>query len=134
MPPTLPSPPQAGGGTCSQSFHESIRDHNPRQRGELVDCVLDARAAKTPLSVQGGGTRVALGRPIQTARTVSTAGLAGITLHEPAEMIVSARAGTPLAEVEATLAEKGSASPSSRWTTASCSARQENPASERSPP
>lgn len=81
--------------------------YSPTNEAQLVDCVLEARAAKTPLSVEGGGTRSGLGRPIQTARSVSTAGISGITLHEPAEMIVSARAGTPLAEVEATLAAKG---------------------------
>ncbi|MBY0611645.1 MAG: FAD-binding protein [Beijerinckiaceae bacterium] len=79
----------------------------PATEAELVDCVLEARSTRTPLAIEGGGTRAALGRPIQTARTVSTKAMTGITLHEPAEMIVAARAGTPLAEVERTLALKG---------------------------
>ena len=79
----------------------------PASEVELADCVREARASKTQIRVQGGGTRSMLGRPIQTARTLSTLGLRGITLHEPAEMIVSALAGTPLSEVEAALAAKG---------------------------
>ena len=44
---------------------------------------------------------------MQAARTLSTRNLTGITLYRPTELILSARAGTPLAEIEAALAEKG---------------------------
>src|SRR5690606_31583575 len=64
-------------------------------------------SAGTPLSVSGGGTRIGLGRPMQVAGEVSTRALSGITLYEPAEMVLSARAGTPLAEIEHALAERG---------------------------
>jgi glycolate oxidase FAD binding subunit len=46
-------------------------------------------------------------RPVQAARSVSTRALTGVTLYRPAELIISARAGTPLAEIEAAVAEKG---------------------------
>ncbi len=59
------------------------------------------------LSVEGGATRAGLGRPIQTDATLSTRGLSGITIYEPAELVISARAGTPLGEIEAALASKG---------------------------
>lgn len=79
----------------------------PTDEAELVDAVGEAVAAKTPLSIAGNSTRVGFGRPVQTAKTLSTSGLTGITLLEPAEMIFSARAGTPVSEVEAALASHG---------------------------
>ena len=77
----------------------------PHTEAELVDAIRDACAARTPLAIEGGGTRAGLGRPAQTDRTLSLAGLVGITLYEPAELVVSARAGTPLAVIEQTLAD-----------------------------
>ncbi|MHB2167199.1 glycolate oxidase subunit GlcE [Alsobacter sp. R-9] len=79
----------------------------PRDEADLVAAIADAAHAGTPLSVHGAGTKDAIGRPVQAARTLSLSGLSGITLYEPAEMVIAARAGTPLSEVEAALAGKG---------------------------
>ena len=76
----------------------------PADEQELAEAVSDAAARTTPLAIAGGATRIGLGRPMQTAATVSTINLTGVTLYEPAELVISARAGTPLAEVEALLA------------------------------
>lgn len=81
--------------------------HSPSTPGELAAIIAEARGAGTPLAVTGGGTRAGLGRPVQAATTVSTARLSGITLYEPAELVIAAKAGTPLAEVMATLAARG---------------------------
>ena len=81
----------------------------PADEAELAAVIADAAAKRTPLAIEGGGTLRGLGRPMQTAATLSTARLTGVTLYEPAEMVLSARAGTPLAEVEALLAEQGPA-------------------------
>ena len=79
----------------------------PADEAELAGIVADAAARKAPLAVAGGGTKAGLGRPTQTAATVSTAAIAGITLYEPAELVIAARAGTLLSEVEAALARNG---------------------------
>ncbi len=65
------------------------------------------RGANAPLLVQGNGTKSGMLRPVQAAETLSTAGLSGITLYAPKELVMSAQAGTRLAEVEAALAEHG---------------------------
>ena len=72
----------------------------PRDEAELAEAV---RGASGPLAVRGGGTRSA---PAEGA-VLSTAGLSGISLHEPGALTLVARAGTPMAEVEAALAGHG---------------------------
>lgn len=81
----------------------------PTSEAEACAAVTDAAASATPLALEGGGTRSGIGRLIQTARTLSSRGLTGVTLYEPAEMVVGARAGTPLAEIVRTLDEGGQA-------------------------
>ena len=72
----------------------------------VADFVADAVAAGRPLTIEGGGTRAAVTRPVQSDTTLNLSGLTGITLYEPAEMVIGAWAGTPLAEIEAALAAK----------------------------
>jgi glycolate oxidase FAD binding subunit len=79
----------------------------PTTEAEVAQAVLDAAATRTPLVIEGGGTRSGLGRPVQTARTVSMSKLSGITLYEPAEMVIGAWAGTPLSTVMKTLDDRG---------------------------
>lgn len=73
----------------------------------IAAAVAQAAAALEPLLIQGNGTKAGMLRPVQAARVLSTAGLSGITLYSPSELIISALAGTPLPEIEAALAEKG---------------------------
>lgn len=77
--------------------------HRPAEAGDLAGIVAEAAASRTPLEIVGGGTKRGYGRPAQTEATVSTASLTGVTLYEPSEMVIGARAGTPLREVEETL-------------------------------
>ena len=56
-----------------------------------------------PLELAGQGTKRTIGRPSQTDLTLDLSDLTGVTLYEPAELVLSARAGTPLAEIEALL-------------------------------
>ena len=70
---------------------------NPGTEDELAEAI---RGATGPLAVRGGGTR---GIAAQ-GEVLSVAGLSGITLYDPGALTLVARAGTPLAEVEAALA------------------------------
>ena len=75
-------------------------------RDQLVEAVAWAAADQQPLEVVGGGSKRGLGRPVQAAHTLDLSRLTGITLYEPEELVLSARAGTKLSEIEAALAEK----------------------------
>ncbi len=79
----------------------------PPDEAGLAALVAAAHAAREPLAIEGRGSKRGLLRPVQAARTVSTRNLTGITLYRPSELIISARAGTPIPEIEAALAEKG---------------------------
>ncbi len=81
--------------------------HTPASEDEAGAIVVQAASRGERLRLVGGGTKTGIGRPAQDEATLSAAGLTGITLYEPAEMVVSARAGTPLAAIQALLAEKG---------------------------
>lgn len=69
--------------------------------------IAEAAARRTPLALAGSGSKAEIGRPAQSETTLSSAALTGVTLYEPAELVVAARAGTPLSEVVRTLADKG---------------------------
>ncbi len=73
---------------------------------ELGDRVRQANAEGTPLRIVGGDTKAFYGRPVQ-GEALSTREHRGITGYDPVELIVSVRAGTPLAELESALAENG---------------------------
>ena len=68
----------------------------------LADRIRAAAAAKTPLRIVGGDTKAFCGRQIE-AGPLSAAGHRGIIDYDPSELVVVARAGTPLAEIEARL-------------------------------
>ena len=72
----------------------------------LIDQVRAAVAARTPLRIRGGDTKAFHGEPV-SGQPLDTRAFSGIVAHEPSELVITVRAGTPLAEVEAALAEKG---------------------------
>jgi glycolate oxidase FAD binding subunit len=63
------------------------------------------------LRPQGGGSKNFHGAPLGDAQVLNTAALTGIVSYEPSELVITARCGTPLSEIEATLAEKGQCLP-----------------------
>lgn len=75
----------------------------PRDGKEVEDVVRWALDNDKPLEVAGHGTKYGIGRPSQTDLTLDLSGLNGVTLYEPAELVLSARASTPISEIEALL-------------------------------
>ena len=72
----------------------------------LVERIHEARAARASLCIRGSGSKDFYGESPQ-GTPLDTRALAGLSSYEPSELVVTARAGTPLAELEATLAERG---------------------------
>jgi glycolate oxidase FAD binding subunit len=83
------------------------RNYAPADEAEAAEAVRAALKDRIRLDIVGGGTRRGLGRPPEGAERLATARLAGIVFHEPAEMTISIRAGTPLGAVEEALAAHG---------------------------
>jgi len=79
----------------------------PRDAKEAEEAVRWALGNDKALEVAGQGTKRAVGRPSQTDLTLDLSGLTGVALYEPQELVLSARAGTPLAEIEKLLDENG---------------------------
>jgi glycolate oxidase FAD binding subunit len=79
----------------------------PRDAKEAEEAVRWALGEEKTLEIVGQGSKCALGRPSQTDATLDLSGLTGVTLYEPAELVLSARAGTPLADIEKLLTENG---------------------------
>lgn len=80
------------------------------QRQHLIDAVRAAAADARPLRLRGGGSKDFWGAPL-SGEVLDTRGYSGIVCHEPSELFVTARAGTPLAELEAALAAHGQCLP-----------------------
>jgi glycolate oxidase FAD binding subunit len=82
-------------------------DLAPAEEAAIAAAVADAATAQEPLLIMGNGTKSGMLRPVQAARSLSTRNHIGITLYSPNELVIAARAGTPMADIEATLAEHG---------------------------
>ena len=74
----------------------------------FADQILAASADGTPLRIRGGGSKDFYGQAFQ-GQVLDIRPLAGISSYEPSELVVTVRAGTRLAELEAVLAEQGQA-------------------------
>ncbi|MFO1394781.1 MAG: glycolate oxidase subunit GlcE [Steroidobacteraceae bacterium] len=72
----------------------------------LVDQVRTAHAAGTALRITGGDSKAFLGRTV-AGEPLEVAWHRGVVTYDPGELVITARAGTPLREVEALLAGRG---------------------------
>jgi glycolate oxidase FAD binding subunit len=76
----------------------------PNDAKDVEVLVRDLIASGRTAEVVGRGSKRGIGRPLRTDVTLDLSALTGVTLYEPQELVLSARAGTPLAEIEALLA------------------------------
>jgi glycolate oxidase FAD binding subunit len=72
----------------------------------LIDAVRNAAAQGATLRLRGGGTKDFWGQSL-TGQVLDTRAYRGIVSYEPSELVVTVRGGTPLAELEAALADQG---------------------------
>lgn len=89
-PATPSAPPSAAYDAILEGFAARIRQ---------------AAEAGTPLRIEGGGSKNFYGGPLH-GEVLSTAAYRGVIAYEPTELVITARAGTPLAEIETVLAER----------------------------
>jgi glycolate oxidase FAD binding subunit len=78
----------------------------PRDGKDVEEAVAWALAAGRPLAIEGQGSKRSLGRPVETDVVLDLSNLCGVTLYEPEELVLSARAGTPMAEIERLVASR----------------------------
>ena len=74
---------------------------------EFKDRILDAAAHGHKLRIQGGNTKQFYGDTHADTQVLDTRGWRGVVSYEPSELVVTVKAGTPLAELETLLAEQG---------------------------
>jgi glycolate oxidase FAD binding subunit len=79
----------------------------PSDAEELRDLVASAVERETPLELVAGASKRGLGRPVEAAVQLDLSALAGVALYEPEELVLTARPATPIAEIEALLAQRG---------------------------
>ena len=78
----------------------------PDRPSEVAEIVRAHAADRRPLAIQGFGSKAGLGRPVAAEDTLSLRGISGILSYEPAELVLTAKSGTPMREIQAALAEQ----------------------------
>jgi glycolate oxidase FAD binding subunit len=77
----------------------------PRDENEIVEIISSAAFREQTIEIMGHGTKAGIGRAAQTEFTLDLSAIKGIELYEPNELILSAKAGTPVAEIEKLLVD-----------------------------
>src|SRR3981081_2020259 len=78
----------------------------PRDAKELRQAVEGALNDGVTLDVRGQGSKLALGKPMGWRQVLDLACISGVVDYAPEELVVTLRAGTPLSEIEALLAQR----------------------------
>jgi len=89
-----------GDGSRHRQVKDSVLD-------VFKDRIRDAASQGHRLRIQGGNTKQFYGDTSVQAQLLDTREWAGVASYEPSELVVTVKAGTPLAELEAVLAEQG---------------------------
>jgi glycolate oxidase FAD binding subunit len=79
----------------------------PESADALAAIVAEAARDGTRLRLRGGGSKDAVGAPTPDARIVDMRGFSGVVDYDPPELVLTVKAGTPLAEVQVLVADKG---------------------------
>ena len=102
-----------GGVNCGETSWPCITSVSPvipvAELNHVIDqlaaSIREAAAQRTPLRIVGGGTKDFYGGALR-GETLATSAYRGIVEYDPTELVITARAGTPLAEIEGALREK----------------------------
>jgi len=79
----------------------------PRDEADLEEAIAAAVAEGSALAVEGEGSKRGFGHAVEARRRLSTAAMRGVSLYEPAELVLTAGAGTPLREIQGLLDQQG---------------------------
>ena len=79
----------------------------PATEWELKSMIASLAEQQVPVEVVGAGSMRGCGRPVAATHILTTGMLRGVTLYEPTELVMSARCGTPLSQIEVELASRG---------------------------
>ena len=77
----------------------------PNTAEQLIDLIQWANAHESALAVQGSGSKIGIGRPVDAEGILDLSCFSGISQYEPNELVLTAGAGTPLADIETLLTE-----------------------------
>jgi len=81
----------------------------PETTEQLCGIFSEAAASQGKLILQGGGSKTPVGRPVENASTVDMRGFSGVVDYDPAELVLTVKAGTPLATVNQLVSAQGQA-------------------------
>lgn len=91
----------AGSGTAAPAGATVSR---PRSAADIAAVVQWAIAGGKALEIAGHGTKSGIGRPVHGDAVLDVSALSGVVAYEPPELILTAHAGTPIADIVALLA------------------------------
>lgn len=84
----------------------TITDIKPGSEADLCDAIADAQRDGIALAITGGASKNGTGRRVETARRLDMRGFSGVVDYDPAELVLTVGAGTPLSDVEALVASR----------------------------